>query len=77
MKLKKDIVERIRGNKDTIPALMDSLGKSRQMINRMLRKNENDGELTKIRSLQTIQRVLSIEDINDLVDVQIPEPCHA
>ena len=76
MKLKKDIIERIRGNKEAVPALMDSLGKSRQLINRMLRKNEDDGPLTTINALNTIQNVLGIEDVNDLVD-RILEPCHA
>ena len=71
MKLKKDIIERLKGNKDAIPALKESLQKSRQLITRMIRQNKDEGPLTTVKALNTIQLVLEIEDINDLVDREV------
>jgi len=67
MKLKKEIIERVRGNKNVIPSLMDGLGKSRQTINRELRLNSNDGVLTTANSMFIISSILNVK-ITDLLE---------
>lgn len=66
MKLKKEIIERVRGNKNAIPYIMVGLNKSRQAINRELRLNRNDGILTTANSMFIISSVLSVEIIDIL-----------
>lgn len=67
MRLKNEIIERIRGNEDAKPALMQALKKNRQQINRLVRLNANNGELTKLCSLVAICNVLEVEDPKELL----------
>ena len=69
MKLKKEIIERIKGNKDAMPALEVALKKNDlQYIRIMVKRNADNSPLTTLAALTALQNVLGIEDVNDMVD---------
>ena len=69
MKLKKEIIERIRNNGEAKDALRLALRKhDPQLISRIVRMNREDGPLMNLRALIALQEVLRIEDINDMIE---------
>lgn len=59
VKIKEDIIERIKGRDDIKPLLSIALKRSRATINRMLNENQPNGPLTKEASVSVIIQCLN------------------
>ena len=72
MKLKTEIIERIKGNREALPLLQSVLKKNnRQYIRIMVRRNIEDSPLTTLAALTALQGLFGIEDINDMIEKNI------
>lgn len=74
VKIRPEIIERIKGRDDIKPLLVEALKLHRASINRLLNENKVNGELTKVSCIKIICENLNV-DLEDAV-IEI-EPCHA
>jgi len=64
MKLKTEIIERIKGRDDIKNELIEALGCSRMSLWNWLNKNDENGKLTTIEAVIIISNALKVDVIN-------------
>ena len=68
MKIKQEYIDRINGNPKAKPALMMALKKSRQLINRMVKQNKSNGQLTSFAALDALSVIFDLSNASDMID---------
>jgi len=64
MKLKTEIIERIKGRDDIKNELIEALGCSRMSLWNWLNKNDENGKLTTIEAVIIISNALKVDVVN-------------
>ena len=75
VRIKSEIIERIKGRDDVKPALAKALKIHPNSVSRLLNENAVNGALTKFIAIDTICDILSMQPSE--VTVQITESCVA
>jgi len=64
MKLKTEIIERIKGRDDIKNELIEALGCSRMSLWNWLNKNDENGKLTTVEAVIIISNALKVDVVN-------------
>jgi len=64
MKLKTEIIERIKGRDDIKNVLIEALGCSRMSLWNWLNKNDENGKLTTVEAVIIISNALKVDVVN-------------
>lgn len=76
VKIRPEIIERIKGRDDIKPLLAIALDLHRSSINRLLNENEVNGDLTKVSCITIMCQKLELDSEFVVEEVLQSEPCH-